>query len=70
VDQEGEAMNGETPRGATKPHRDGLGARYVAVRYSAMYYERAAARWRRWCLLGWSWGTVATVLAIWMAVWR
>lgn len=45
-------------REATKPHRDGLGARYVAVRYSAMYYERAARRWRRLALAA---GAVAGV---------
>lgn len=31
----------------------GLGARYVAVRHSASFFEARAKFWRRWCLIGW-----------------
>lgn len=31
----------------------GLGARYVAVRYSATFFERRAKLWRRVAVAGW-----------------
>lgn len=31
----------------------GLGARYVAVRYSATFFERRAKSWRRAAVAGW-----------------
>lgn len=43
----------------------GLGARYVAVKYSATFFEARAKRWRSAALLGWS---LATALAVALGV--
>lgn len=52
------------PYCAHRVDQRGLGARYVAVRHSASFFESQAKSWRRWALLGWTWGTVATTLAL------
>ena len=45
----------------------GLGARYVAVKHSAAFFEARAKTWRTRAIVGWSLA-VATIAALWLVM--